>query len=194
MLERSGTRRRFLRGLGRSAASPPGRSRGSERFGRTGRCGSYRAREHRHAVRTILLVYLIAPGSQMWRKHRSRFVCDSCCHGEEWKLPIRSRRRRKGVGSGWGVLSAGPCTLGTVLGALVATRERLEYTRFGALRWELRWGREGRRTAPRGNCVLIPNHPGVRTGLGPLTRLHPPLEGVNRPGWLFVVLPGTGIN
>lgn len=194
MIERSETRRRFLRVLGRSAALPPGRSRRSEQFDRTGRCESYRAQGHRHAVRMTLLVYLIAPGSQMWRKHRSRFVCDSCYHGEEWKLPNRSRRRRKGVGSGLGVWSAEPCTLGTVLAALAATRERLEYMRFGALRWELRWEREERWTALRGNCVLIPNHPGVRTGLGPLTRSHPPLEGANHLGWLFVVLPGTGIN
>lgn len=96
----------FLHVLERSDASPPDRWRGSGRFGRTGRCASCRALEHRHVKPMNLLGCLPAPESQMWMRRLSRFECGRYCHGGGLRLQNHSRIRRKGVGWGLEVLRA----------------------------------------------------------------------------------------
>jgi hypothetical protein len=167
-----------------SDASPPGRCRGSGRFGRTGRCASCRALEHRHVKPMSLLECLSAPESQMWTRRLSRFECDRCYHEGELKLPNRSRIRRKGVGWDLEELRAEP-SMADMLARVVF----LDKESVGPLQG-LRWEREEiQKCGRRWNSVLILNRPGVRMDWSPV---NPRSHEANHQDWLSEVLPVTG--
>jgi hypothetical protein len=181
-------------------ASAPEHSLEYALSGRIDRCGSCRALEHRHAVPTHLLAYLIAPETQTWTKHRNRFECDMYCHEGGLKLPNHSRIRRKGVG--WdseALRGAELSTPGMSLIAVLVTQKRTGEMKFGGhLVQRLRRVQEERQMDNRRmmwNYVLIPNRPGIRTGwiLVTAQRSHPLMAEANHLDWLSEALPVFGI-